>query len=499
MRLLSATQSSGLLVAVSGALSRRSVSPFAFVEARILSGEEEAVFGWLSLNHLLDSDSRGRPTAGWLDLGGASTQVGHALAEGAAASAEAIRDSEVVFTMLPPLAPGATAVAASPAPAMGSATSHLVFRRSYLRFGKEEAFVRSCRILAQQALDQMPALVAATHISQAAAATSEMEDEWEALQAGVAHPCLLQGDSLTVNWPSLARSLHGHASPDRRLQALVRAARSRQPSHRSLGASGPANASSAESATPGTARDMPGLLFYGTGRAKACERLMSQLISSHDDLCSAASPAPPSPRWAAGISSADADAGPAQAEAAPPYEGCDLSRHSLRFEGSFYGSGNYYYAALQLGLATPDGVYEVTPRDYATAAAVVCARDADSAREHWAASPWWNETGAGAALEWNNARCVLWLGWGWRGGCPFFQSPHPASPSAAILRTSPFHPHPLKPFVRLLFVRVSLNRHHPSSNLASVRPMPGTLASRACTFPASCATSSRCPRRATRS
>lgn len=45
---------------------------------RIISGEEEGLFGWLSVNYLMDgfdSSSSGRATYGFLDMGGASTQI----------------------------------------------------------------------------------------------------------------------------------------------------------------------------------------------------------------------------------------------------------------------------------------------------------------------------------------------------------------------------------------------------------------------------------------
>lgn len=405
LRLLPAAQASGLLDTIATALSHRPACPFAFVEARILSGEEEAVFGWLSLNHLLDSDHRGRPTAGWLDLGGASTQVSHAVADVAAATAEALRDSEQVSTRLPPLAKGATVAPAIPA----TPTSHLVFRRSYLRFGKEEAFARSCRLLVHQALAQPPNQLTPSRTGTAQAAGEGKPDGWDVLQAGVAHPCLLRGDSLTLDLTSilshsvLARSLHGPAVFDRRLQPWVHSTRGRVPSIRSLGSSGNGSVHASPAEPDSAAGDMSVLRFYGTGQAGVCESLMSQLIVSHDDVCASRDPAPPGPGESSQRGSTGG-AGVGPSDTAPPYRGCDLSRHSLQFEGSFYGAGNYYYAALQLGLAAPDRVYELTPRDYATAAAVTCGREAGLARAHWDALPRWNQSGARTSLEWNNAR-----------------------------------------------------------------------------------------------
>lgn len=50
-------------------------SPFSFQGARILSGQEEGAFGWVTVNYLDDRLSQGLETTGALDLGGASTQI----------------------------------------------------------------------------------------------------------------------------------------------------------------------------------------------------------------------------------------------------------------------------------------------------------------------------------------------------------------------------------------------------------------------------------------
>nr|XP_020460819.1 ectonucleoside triphosphate diphosphohydrolase 1-like isoform X2 [Monopterus albus] len=49
--------------------------PFAFQGARILSGQEEGAFGWVTVNYLDDRLKQGLETTGALDLGGASTQI----------------------------------------------------------------------------------------------------------------------------------------------------------------------------------------------------------------------------------------------------------------------------------------------------------------------------------------------------------------------------------------------------------------------------------------
>ena len=73
LRLLPVLQAELLLAAVSRSLSNRTLCPFSFVEARVISGEEEALFGWLAINQLLGLLPRPLSTAtqvGWLDLGG---------------------------------------------------------------------------------------------------------------------------------------------------------------------------------------------------------------------------------------------------------------------------------------------------------------------------------------------------------------------------------------------------------------------------------------------
>ncbi|XP_029934419.1 ectonucleoside triphosphate diphosphohydrolase 1 isoform X1 [Myripristis murdjan] len=50
-------------------------SPFSFQGARILSGQEEGAYGWVTVNYLDDRLTQGLETTGALDLGGASTQI----------------------------------------------------------------------------------------------------------------------------------------------------------------------------------------------------------------------------------------------------------------------------------------------------------------------------------------------------------------------------------------------------------------------------------------
>ncbi|XP_074519584.1 ectonucleoside triphosphate diphosphohydrolase 1 isoform X2 [Halichoeres trimaculatus] len=75
MRLLNMENSSAsdkVFKAVEEALQK---SPFSFQGARILSGQEEGAFGWVTVNYLDDRLKQGLETTGALDLGGASTQI----------------------------------------------------------------------------------------------------------------------------------------------------------------------------------------------------------------------------------------------------------------------------------------------------------------------------------------------------------------------------------------------------------------------------------------
>ena len=120
LRLLPVLQAELLLAAVGRSLSNRSHCPFSFVEARVISGEEEALFGWLSANALLGRLDRAATahsdTVAWLDLGGASAQLAHALL------------------------PGSTTSEESAAHVLALASSHVrLVLRSHLRFGCDEA------------------------------------------------------------------------------------------------------------------------------------------------------------------------------------------------------------------------------------------------------------------------------------------------------------------------------------------------------------------------
>ena len=74
MRLVPTNDQTSLMNAVSEAL-KESGFEFSNGDARILSGEEEASFGWLSINYIMSTFERSAPTLGIMDMGGASTQI----------------------------------------------------------------------------------------------------------------------------------------------------------------------------------------------------------------------------------------------------------------------------------------------------------------------------------------------------------------------------------------------------------------------------------------
>lgn len=74
--------------------SRLKTFPFDYQGARILSGQEEGAFGWVTVNYLSELLKQGVGTMGALDLGGASTQISF-VASGAAESP----DNSVTFRL----------------------------------------------------------------------------------------------------------------------------------------------------------------------------------------------------------------------------------------------------------------------------------------------------------------------------------------------------------------------------------------------------------------
>ncbi|XP_037735747.1 ectonucleoside triphosphate diphosphohydrolase 2 [Chelonia mydas] len=85
MRLLNLTNSTASDSVLSAVTSMLKSYPFDFRGAKILSGEDEGLFGWVTANYLLENFIKygwigqwfrpKRPTLGAMDLGGASTQI----------------------------------------------------------------------------------------------------------------------------------------------------------------------------------------------------------------------------------------------------------------------------------------------------------------------------------------------------------------------------------------------------------------------------------------
>lgn len=75
MRLLSTKEQDAVLEGVYEYLLKNSPFKLKRRYIRIISGIEEGVFGWLSVNHLLGNFEKNIPTIGALDMGGASFQI----------------------------------------------------------------------------------------------------------------------------------------------------------------------------------------------------------------------------------------------------------------------------------------------------------------------------------------------------------------------------------------------------------------------------------------
>jgi apyrase len=93
-----------------------SASEFSFTagDARSISGEEEAAFGWVTVNYLQDTLSESKTSTGALDLGGASTQI--------------------------TFEPLSASILASVYPLnLGAGMQHNLYAHSYLYYGNNEA------------------------------------------------------------------------------------------------------------------------------------------------------------------------------------------------------------------------------------------------------------------------------------------------------------------------------------------------------------------------
>jgi apyrase len=122
MRLLPTKKAKNVMNAMRDFLANSGNCPFKFVSAEIISGEEEAVYAFLTTNYNLGNLETPSKMAGALEMGGASMQASFKPMTG-------IQDHEFQFYLEQEL--------------------FSVYAKSYIRFGINEALTRSMSILAQ--------------------------------------------------------------------------------------------------------------------------------------------------------------------------------------------------------------------------------------------------------------------------------------------------------------------------------------------------------------
>ncbi|RKP14274.1 nucleoside phosphatase GDA1/CD39, partial [Piptocephalis cylindrospora] len=111
MRLLPSDQALAITSAVQKSLAQSPLRVDPKFGAQIISGEQEGVYGWLTLNYLRRQLHPNTTTIASLDLGGGSTQI----------------------TFEPPSTPLAASY-----PLHANGTRHLLYTHSYLRYGANE-------------------------------------------------------------------------------------------------------------------------------------------------------------------------------------------------------------------------------------------------------------------------------------------------------------------------------------------------------------------------
>ena len=357
LRLLRHEAADNILEAVRNAM--HAACPFDFRGARIISGEDEATFGWLSVNHLhaaLDGDGgrdRGRG-GGWLDLGGASAQIAFELGDGRDASST----SAAAYTR--------AAVITEEAISLPSGGVHL-YRRSHLSYGREAAFKRTCRLLREDEREMRERLRQRNR-RRASDAAEDAEyapislDEGESMPGArrIDHPCLLRGDRISLRLGSGSGANHANQLP---LPPPVGAAMARQ-----------------LSVVRAARHAVHNWTFIGSGDAEQCGRLMGRLL--------------PGPRADEGASSAGGGGG---------------GSHAHPYSGRFYAASNYYHTARFLGLlagpsgaldddkngkggggdaVAPTAVATLSAHDYASGANASCGSSWHDVRARWPSSEW---------------------------------------------------------------------------------------------------------------
>jgi len=123
MRLLERSKADQLMTTVREFLGNPDNCPFKFVSAEVISGEEEAVFSFLTTNYNLGTLSTPKKTAGALEMGGASAQV-------VFRPSSNVQDHEFQFYL--------------------DRQRQSVYAKSYLRFGIDDALARTMSVLVRR-------------------------------------------------------------------------------------------------------------------------------------------------------------------------------------------------------------------------------------------------------------------------------------------------------------------------------------------------------------
>ena len=347
LRLLRLEEADAVLEAVRRRL--RASCPFDFRGAQIISGAEEATFGWLSINHMraalegaasssssVESPAAGQPRVGWLDLGGASAQIAFEL-HGRAPPQRIDRPETEELVALP------------------SGRVHL-FRRSHLNYGREAAFKRTCSLLREderrgrerrrerhrRASQQEPTVADGV---QDVVLGDEGEVGATPSARLVDHPCLMRGDMITLRFGN-SNGVGGSVGGGSPLPLPAGAAPRRLARHL---------------VTTAGARRGANWTFVGSGDAEQCARLVARLVG-------------------------------------------EKSGGQVRFGGQLVASSNYFHTARFLGLlsgstgGTSDdatgagspawGEATLSADDYAGAANATCGTPWAGVRTHWHPSEW---------------------------------------------------------------------------------------------------------------
>lgn len=131
MRILPQMQRESIMQVVRSKLANSGFQWVCDSQARVISGEEEGVFGWLSVNYMLGHLKQGEihnldNTVGALDLGGASTQVTFKPS-----------DPDILSNLFPL--------------ALGQQVAEDLYTHSFLHFGQNEALRRASQALVESA------------------------------------------------------------------------------------------------------------------------------------------------------------------------------------------------------------------------------------------------------------------------------------------------------------------------------------------------------------